>query len=382
MKILQLSKFFPPVMGGIETVAWELAEGLHRCGMDASVLCSNQRAWSVTEQSPSGYPVVRSASLGRLLSTSMAPVMPLHLSELTPGCDIVHVHMPDPMAAFALWASGTAAKVVVHWHSDVIRQRWALKLYEPLQNWLLDRADAIVATSIPYAQSSAPLQPYADKVRVIPIGISDTLVRADPAQAETIRQRYRGRQIVFSLGRMTYYKGFDVLIDAAARMSDECVVLIGGDGELLEPMRDKVAQRGLSNKVILLGHIPDDWLASYFQACDVFCMPSTVRAEAYGVAMVEAMALGRPIVATDIPGSGVPWVNRHGVTGFNVPVRDPESLARSLSQLLDDSALRQQMGEAARRRFTQEFHAESMIQRTLSLYKDVLRAHDAVILPA
>jgi len=273
------------------------------------------------------------------------------------------------MAALALWFAQPKSRVVVHWHSDVVRQRKALRLYEPLQQWLLRRADAIIATSPPYAESSMVLRPWRHKVEVIPIGISDNRSESCSKKAAEIRQRYRGRRIVFSLGRMTYYKGFEVLIEAAAALPDDCVVLIGGDGDLLGHYKSLVARRGLAGKVHLLGHILDHELASHFEACDVFCMPSTVRAEAYGVAMLEAMVMGKPIVATDIAGSGVPWVNIHGTSGFNVPVGEVAPLAAALTRLLDDEVLRQQLGAAAGRRYLQEFNATQMTEKVINLYR-------------
>lgn len=374
MKVLQLSKFYPPVMGGIESVAWELTEGLNRAGVTTDVLCSGQDRHTRQERAASGYGIVRTGSWGRLLSTSMSPAMLRELRCVAAGYDVIHVHMPDPMAALALWAARPRGRVVVHWHSDVIRQRWALRLYEPLQRWLLQRADAIVATSAAYAAASPSLRAGGGRVTVVPIGISDNQVAVCSDTAAALRQRFRRRRIVFSLGRMTYYKGFDVLIDAAAALPDDCVVLIGGDGELFEHYRTMVVGRGLAGKVHLLGHINDHELASHFEACDVFCMPSTVRAEAYGVAMVEAMVMGKPIVATDIAGSGVPWVNVDGVTGYNVPVRQPAALASALTRLLDDAPLRERMGAAARARYLQEFNAELMTHRTIELYRRLLPA--------
>ncbi|MDP3224808.1 MAG: glycosyltransferase, partial [Rubrivivax sp.] len=146
MKVLQISKFYPPVMGGIESVAWELTEGLNRAGVRADVLCSNQVPRMSHETAASGYTITRAASMGMVLSTSIAPVMARVLRQVNAAYDVIHVHMPDPMAALAIWAAQPRGTVVVHWHSDVIRQRKTLKLYEPLQRWLLARADAIVAT--------------------------------------------------------------------------------------------------------------------------------------------------------------------------------------------------------------------------------------------
>ncbi len=372
MKVLQFSKFFPPIFGGIETVTWELAEGLHGAGVTVDVLCANQALRTVREQAPAGYGIVRAGSWGQLLSTSMAPSMVLEMWRRRHAQDIVHVHMPDPMAAVSLWAARPTARIVVHWHSDVIRQRRALALYRPLQDWLLARADAVIATSEAYALASGPLARWLDKVRVVPIGMSDNRPQACTRRAADLRQRMRGRHFVFALGRMTYYKGFEVLIEAAKQLPDDCAVIIGGDGELLDEYRHRVARAGLGGKVQLPGHIPDDELASYFEACDVFCMPSTQRAEAYGVAMLEAMALGRPVVASDIVGSGVPWVNRHGLTGLNVPVGDADALAVALRRLLTDEPLRQTLGRGARRRYEEEFGAARMTERVLSLYRELL----------
>lgn len=373
MRVLQISKFYPPVMGGIESVAWELTEGLNRAGVATTVLCSSHRWRSVHQVAKGGYAVVRAGTLGSWLSTSIAPPMLHLLRRMAAAADVVHLHMPDPMAAAAFWSVRPRAALVVHWHSDVIRQRRALRAYEPLQRWLLQRADAIVATSEPYADASGPLAPWRDKVHVIPIGISDDRSSACSVKAQALRERHGGRRIVFALGRMTYYKGFDVLIEAASTLSDDCVVLIGGDGELLPSLRARVAERGLSDKVHLLGHVKDADLASHFEACDIFCMPSTVRAEAYGVAMLEAMLMSKPIVATDIAGSGVPWVNIHGQTGLNVPVRKPEALTAALHELLADNAMRARLGAAARQRYEQEFRAELMTQRMVDLYRGLTR---------
>jgi len=372
MNIMQVCKFYQPVMGGIETVAWELSEGFVRAGLHVEVLCSNQRRGTERQQFPAGYDVVRASSLGMLLSTSMAPAMVHELRRMSQLRDIIHVHMPDPMAALAIWAVRPKSRLVVHWHSDVVRQRRAMKLYEPLQHWLLARADAIISTSAAYAESSVALKPWLGKVSIIPIGISDNRGQDFAPRTAALREEFRGRKIVFALGRMTYYKGFEVLIEAARALPDEAVVIIGGDGPELARHRQAVERLGLQDKVLLPGHVNDGDLPSYYEACDIFCMSSTVRSEAYGVTMVEAMAMGKPVVATDIPGSGVPWVNVHGVTGFNTPVRQPVPLAATLNTLLSDANLRLRMGTAARVRYLQEFNADWMTHKTIALYESLM----------
>lgn len=371
MRILQVSKFFPPVLGGIESAAWELTEGLNRAGHAADVLCSHHRWPGERSRAEMGYSITRAGSLGRILSTSMAPSMPLQMARVRRRYDVVHVHLPDPLAGMSCLIGRPCGVLVLHWHSDVVRQRRAMKLYGPLQEWLLRRADAIIATSSPYADSSPALQSWRHKVHVIPIGIGDDTARVSRTRVAEIRRRVRGRRIVFALGRMTYYKGFDHLLTAASNLSDDTVVLIGGEGEMSNSLRARVAREGLSGKVQFLGHVPDHELADHFEACDLFCMPSTVRAEAYGVAMLEAMVHAKPVVASDIAGSGVPWVNQHGITGFNVPPGDPAALAVAIRRVLDDDSLRASMGSAARHRYLRNFTSSAMTAATLNLYQEL-----------
>jgi rhamnosyl/mannosyltransferase len=352
----------------MESTVFELTEGLNRAGWSTDVLCANRGPSTVEEQWPAGYDVVRAGSFGTWLSTSVSPALLGATARLAPNYQIIHVHMPDPAAALALWYTRPRARLVVHWHSDVIRQRKALMLYEPLQRWLLRRADRIVATSMAYAHASEALAPWQGKVEVIPLGIGDNLARSCNDSAAALRARHPGKKLVFALGRMAYYKGFDVLIDAATHLPDDAVVLVGGGGELLDRHRAQVAALGLDSKVHFLGPVANDELMTYHAAADVFCLPSTARSEAFGVAMLEAMSAGKPVVASDIGGSGVPWVNQHGVTGLNVPPADAKALSAALRQVLGDSALAARLGQAGRHRYLEHFTAAHMIRRVVELY--------------
>ena len=374
MKVLQLAKFYPPERGGIESIVEELAHGLPARGWPTEVLCAHTRAHSVDERDAQGCRVVRAASLGLLLSTSLSPMLLPWLRRLSRDADLVQVHMPNPMAAAALWASGYRGKLVVHWHSDVVRQQRAMRLYQPLQTWLLRRADAIIGTSPAYAESSVALAPWRHKLHIIGLGISDCRRPPDPQAVAQIRARHAGRRLVFALGRMSAYKGFDVLIDAAAQLPEDVVVLIGGQGELLATHRARVAALGLSDRVHLLGGLPESSLINYLEAADVFCLPSVTRAEAFGVVMLEAMAAGRPVVCSDIPGSGLSWVNVHGQTGLTVTPGSVPALAEALSQILHDPALAARLGAGGRARYLKNFTASDMIDRHAALYRELLAA--------
>lgn len=379
-RCLQLTKFYPPVNGGIETAVRDISDGLTARGWKIEILCANVRRETIIETS-SPSPVTRVSSWGQIASTSMSPALIPWLRRRQREHQIVHVHLPNPMANLALWLTRPSSKLVVHWHSDIVKQKNLLKLYAPLQNWLLRRADAIIATSPPYAETSPWLQAFREKVHVVPLCVRDVCRQSDSAirrdQALALRARYPGKKIVFALGRMTYYKGFNVLIEAAASLNEDTVVLIGGGGELFGALRDKVAAAGLDKRVQLLGRIEDADLPAYYEAADLFCLPSLIRSEAFGLVMLEAMSYSRPIVATNIVGSGVPWVNVHEETGLNAEPGDAASLAAALNRLLNDVALARRLGEGSRRRYENNFTVEKMTDALLGVYARLDLSQDA-----
>lgn len=372
-RCLQLTKFYPPVNGGIETTVRDIAEGLTRLHWSVEILCAHTERHTVHETGV--IPVTRVASWGQVASTSIAPSLISRLLNRQGNQDVIHVHLPNPMANLALLLTRPRAKVVVHWHSDIIKQKHLLKLYAPLQEWLLKRADAILATSPPYAKSSPWLQPYMAKVRFVPSCIRDprnfVTQEARQQRAASIRGTYPGKKIVFALGRMTYYKGFDVLVRAAQHLGDDTVILLGGKGELLGSLKAEAAALGVAEKVHFLGRVSDDDLPGYYEAADVFCLPSVMRSEAFGLVMVEAMAYGKPVVATRIPGSGVSWVNLHDETGLNAEPGDDIDLARTLSGLLNDPARAQALGAGGRSRFENYFSIDKMIDAVRAVYAEI-----------
>jgi rhamnosyl/mannosyltransferase len=371
--VLQLAKFYAPDHGGIESVARDLSAGLLRHGCEVDVLCAHKHWRHSDERDAAGVRITRAASLGMLLSTSMAPGLPWLLWRRRRHDDVVHVHMPDPLAALAVWLARPLGKVVLHWHSDVVRQRIARHVYQPLERWLLRRADAVIATSQAYADSSPMLRAVRDKVVVIPIG-AHAPEPADPALIDRLRRRYGERRIVFALGRMTYYKGWEVLIEASRHLPPDVLVVIGGGGPDLPRYRGLAESAGMADRVQFVGPLTAASVEAHFALATVFCMASTLRAEAFGVAVLEAMARGLAVVATDIPGSGLGWLQQHGMTGLQVAPRDAAALAAALCRLLDDPELRARFGAAGRARWAASFTAETMADQTVALYRRLLTA--------
>ncbi|HEX5686719.1 MAG TPA: glycosyltransferase [Ideonella sp.] len=369
MKVLHLAKFYPPDHGGMESIVATLAEGAVARGWSADVLCTRRHWRTCVDAGPGEGLVVRAGQLGMLLSTPISPALVQETRRRVADADVVHVHLPNPMAALALLLAPRPRRMLLHWHSDVVTQSTARRLLGPLERWLLRRADLIVATSQAYLEASEQLAPFRAKATVVPLGIGDNA--AEPVDAQRVRAwraRVPAGRIVLALGRMTGYKGFDVLIDAARELSEDVTVVIVGGGALLDSLTRRAAAATRGAKVWFTGPLSTVDRDALFAIADVFCLPSTSRAEAFGVALVEAMAAGKAVVASDIPGSGVGWVN---ACGLGVPPRDAPALAAALRRVLDDRTLAERMGRDARLRYMELFTAAAMNNRFDDLYRQL-----------
>jgi len=283
--------------------------------------------------------------------------------------DIVHLHWPNPMAVLAYLVARPKGRLVVTYHSDIVRQHLLGRAFSPFLYSALDRCDAILATSPNYVASSSILRSYTDRCRVIPYGINFKRFERRDSDAERSIRAAHGSRILISVGRLVYYKGFEYLIRAMAKVNGELIII--GDGPLRGFLENEAQAIGVRSRVHFLGEVQNTQLSAYYHASDVFVLPSVARSEAFGIVQLEAMACGKPVVNTQLD-SGVPYVSLDGETGFTVEPRDSNALAVAISTLLDEHALRARFGAAARRRVEKEFNAELMARRTLDVYQEVM----------
>ena len=380
MKILQLGKFYP-ICGGVEKVMWDLTRGLSLRNITCDMLCCGLRGELhegvrmhsmrklIMRFNDYGSCIVVPA-MARIAATMISPGMILELRRIRDKYDIIHIHHPDPMAALALRMSGFKGKVVLHWHSDILKQEQLLKFYRPLLKWVIRRADVIVGTTPVYVRHSPLLRDAQEKISVIPIGIAPVSIDRDGAAR--IKDRFAGKKIVYSLGRLVEYKGFEYLVEAARYLPDDYHILIGGDGPLKKELQDRISQYSLDNKVTLLGYIDNADFAAYYSACDVFALSSIYKTEAFAIVQIEAMSCGKPVVATEIEGSGVSWVNKNGFSGLNVPPKDGKALADAILALTAGNEVYEKYSKQAYERYNEFFTYNVMIERCMELYNSLL----------
>ncbi len=367
MKVVQLGKYYHPHTGGIETHLRLLCESL-RGVVDVAAVVFNTGRKTVRE-SADGVRLTRCGSLLTVASSPLSPAMVWELSNRK--YDVLHLHAPNPFAAAAYLASRKPhhALVVSH-NSDIVRQARLKRLVNPVINQVLDRAAAILVASPNYLASSKELAPFRAKCRVVPYGIDLEELAPDAealSMAASIRERYPGR-IALSVGRLVYYKGFEVAIEAMQHI--DATLLIVGDGPLRASLQAKARALRVDAKVAFLGEIHNHRLLPYYLAADVFVLPSVARSEAFGIVQLEAMACRVPVVNTALD-SGVPFASRHGDSGLTVPPGDARALGAAIRLLLGDDALRKRFGERGRARVEAEFSVGQMSAEILRTYHDV-----------
>lgn len=374
MKILHVGKFWPG-KGGMERMILDLVNGFSAKGIRCDLLCASAEKGPGTEYLNENAKIICTPTLFTMAATKITPSMIWTLRRICNEYDILHVHHPDPMATLALRMSGYKGKVIVHWHSDILKQKNLLKLYRPLQDWMLNRADLIIGTTPVYIKESPHLVNVSDKMACLPIGVRR--VNPDESAVQQIRNRFSGKKIVFSVGRLVGYKGHKYLIDAAKYLPDDYVILLGGSGPLFTALKLQIIESHLEDKVILLGRITDDELPNYYGACDLFCLSSIWKTEAFGMVQIEAMSCGKPVVATQIPASGVSWVNIHEYSGLNVPVEDPEALASAIRDIMSSESVYNSYSQNARKRYEELFTTASMLANCDEIYHKVLNGSAA-----
>jgi glycosyltransferase involved in cell wall biosynthesis len=369
MRILHAFKVYrPDSEGGVPEIMGLLARPQNP--NDSSSILVARSFGRGADFDVNGVPVQAVFSLGNLFSMPIAPTFPFALARQARRAEVVVLHVPFPLNDVGAFRIPPHVGVVVHWHSDIIGRRFLLPLLAPLIHNTLSRADRIIVSNSSIISLSPFLRSHSAKCVVIPFGTDPDYWRSlnQEEQAEIDRIRARHPRLVVATGRLVPYKGFDVLVRALQR-SDATAIIVGA-GPQARPLRRLAKQLDLADRIIFAGNIPRARLKLLLHAAQVFAFPSTTSAETFGIAQLEAMAVGVPIVNTALP-TGVSSVARHECEALTVPPNDPSALAAAIRRLLDDRELARQLSMAGRRRVREEFDQETFITRVLALYEEV-----------
>ncbi|MBN1234132.1 MAG: glycosyltransferase [Candidatus Coatesbacteria bacterium] len=365
--VMVYKDFYPPVKGGIEFHIADIVKGL-KDKFRFTVLVQSGKNTTQVEKTD-GIEIIRASEFGRIQSAPLSASLVKYFRKLKPN--IWHFHLPNPTAVIAYLSSfQTYGSLLVTYHSDIIRQKTLGCLYKPFSLIFLKKADAIIATSDAYAKSSDELKLFRNKTIAIPIGI-------DPpgfwqsmnvlAQVSEIKKKTE-KPIILFIGKLRYYKGLHILIEAMKEI--DAVLIIAGEGPMEKELKMIACKYDVLEKIVFEGEVSEERKWALLQSADIFCLPSTYRSEAYGICQIEAQLAGLPVVTTEL-GTGTSFVTIDKKTGYVIPPDDSKLLAKKIKKIIYDPLLKQKFGEAGRERAEKEFSLKLMLSRLEKVYNEL-----------
>lgn len=381
IRVLMVVRLFFPWVGGTEGQAYRLAKELLKKNVSVQIVTGWWFRGTPQHETMDGIPIFRNQTLWEMFGVRglrkfggylyIASLL-WHLWRQRDNYDVLHVHGLNYHAAATVLAGRrlhrkTIVKLANSGQASDIRKMEAGQQL-PLSRYLLPtalRSDRFVATSGAIAQELVAAGVQAEKIVNLPNGVevASITAKSDYALHEPAR-------LIF-VGRLHEQKGLDTLLAAyqrlLARLPDRQVRLrLLGDGPLRAELVRLAASLGVTEQIEFMGTTPEVY--GYLLQSDIFVLPS--RAEGHSNALLEAMACGLPVLASDIQANAeVVGVGRSGLT---FAVGDPESLARNLARLLDEPDLRERLGRAARQVATDCYGMSAVADRYVALYREIL----------
>lgn len=368
-KILQISKYYYPFLGGTEQVARDMAMAMCKLpNIKQKIICFNEDATigncvckkeQTVHDWVDGIEIIRCGYHLKVSSQAMSFTYKKELEKVMDEFDpdLVILHYPNPFVThYLLQYKNKGFKLWVYWHLDITKQKILKHLFYKQNIDLIKRADKILGATPKHLNESAFSELFEGKKEILPYTIDEknlVINEKEIKEAEQIKKTYEGEKICFFIGRHVPYKGLKYLIEASQKLENEKIhFFIAGSGELTDELKELAKD---DSKIKFLGKISDSERKEYLYACDIFCFPSITRNEGFGLALAEGMYFGKPAITFTIPGSGVNYVNLDGVTGIECPNCDIKAYAAALKKLCDDDTLREKYGQAARQRIIDNF---------------------------
>lgn len=368
MKVLHFYKTYrPETFGGVEQVIYQLANGSTKSGIKTSVLTITGKSEFGVIQLNDHY-IYQCKRNFQIASTDFSLKAIWKFKELAASADIIHYHYPWPFMDLVHFFTKSNKPTILTYHSDVIRQSYLKKLYSPIMHRFLNDVDIVVATSPNYLKTSSILQKYKDKIEIIPIGIDKESYPQPHVTKIKYWEEKLGNKFFLFVGVLRYYKGLQVLLESLTIVDYPMVIL--GSGPMEKELKRKAVEFNLKN-LIFVGQLEEEDKQAVIAISYALILPSNLRSEAFGVALLEASIFGKPMISCEI-GTGTSYVNIDGETGFVVPPSSPNELHLAMKFLWEHPKVSSKMGRKALVRYQELFTAKRMTEKYINLYNDII----------
>jgi rhamnosyl/mannosyltransferase len=287
--------------------------------------------------------------------------------KLAKQVDVIHYHFPWPFMDLVHLLTRIKKPRLVTYHSDIVRQKYLLKIYQPLMNSFLKDMDCIVATSPNYLATSLILSQNQSKVKIIPFGLDKATYPVPTSEKLASWNEKFGAKFFLFVGVIRYYKGLHILLEAAKGTLYPIVIV--GAGPIEAELKRKAEETGLSN-VHFLGFLPDEDKVALLTLCYAVVFPSHLRSEAFGISLLEGAMYGKPMISCEI-GTGTSFINIADETGIVVSPNDPLALRQAMQTLWQNPEMAADMGHKAEERYWELFTADKMVNSYVELYRGI-----------
>jgi len=313
---------YHPDVGGVESITKQYAEWLSTNNYEVTVLTTyRKRTFKVEKCVINNVKIIRHSPILIIGPLPISIVYLFHYFILVKSHDIIHIHEPFPIGSFL--GSLTFRKlIIVTFHSDIVKQKGILKFISVFfAKKSLKRARLITTTSERLLDSSFILSEFKFKTKILPLS------------SNTYTPTYSPHSDFLFIGRLSYYKGIEILLQAVEELKNlkRKIIVVGkGDKELEDLLIDYSLK--YENIVFENKFLSEEEKHNYIKNCYCFLFPSTYNSEAFGITQVEALSHGKPVINTNLD-TGVPWVSVNGLTGFTAEPNDVKSLAELILKM-------------------------------------------------
>ena len=344
MKILHIGKFYPPFNGGMEVFLRDLSEQQAKTHQ-VTVLVHNHQyklLKSATKaEKINAVNIIRQSCLRPILFTPLMLGVNHQVSQLIANnvVDVIHISWPNPSALLLLLNKKAKTKPwIIQWQSDMVTKNSSLLLkfaylfFKPFEKLLLKQSHSVIASTEEYFNYSSALKPFKDKCHFIPLAIKTRDTELDPKHVSWAQRQWRNAQYkIYNIGRLTFYKNHQLLIEAA-QLLPQALFVITGSGELQKKLISSIKQKQINN-IILTGSLSTERLDALMKTCDAFCLPSNDRAESYGMVLLEALNFNKPILVSNLVGSGMKWIASQTHLGQTFNCNQAQDLVETIKSL-------------------------------------------------
>lgn len=370
-KILHISTYYYPQYGGIEQVAYDIVDILkNNKNIENRVICFSETG-KTKEEMIENIKVYKIGYIKKIFSQAISIEYFFKLKKIINDYkpNYIHLHLPNPLVAFyvnKILNNNKSIKLIVHWHSDIIKQKYLKKLYSSSQEKTLKNCYKILTTSYEYGKKSKDLEKYSKKIEVIQNIVNEKKLIIDSnieKKIQEFKEKNKNNKVLFFIGVHREYKGLKYLIEASKYLDEDYKIYIGGIGPLTEELKN-IAKK--DSKIIFLGKVSDEEKIVYLNVANLFAFPSITKNEAFGIALAEALYFGIPAITFKIEGSGVNWVNKDGETGIEVKEIDSKKYALGIQEAFYN---RKKFSLNAKKWIKENFVKESIEKKLLKIYE-------------